>query len=352
MHGIDIADWQAGIDVSAVPSDFVIVKATGGTGFINKYFNSMADKALSSGRKLGIYHYARESSCPGSPQDEAAHYLSIVQGYKGLFVPALDWEADAQALPIAWAREWLETVERALGATPIFYAGAGYVNSTNCDKIKRYPLWKASYLNRYQGVGYVENPYDSWGSGSWDRTTIYQYTSTGRLPNWDNNLDLNYCYGDGRSWDALCGKRPEQVPGDPVNDAGLKYRVHVENLGWLKPARDGQTAGTVGFGLRAEAIEFLGIPKGWKLRVHAHMEGIGWKTFDVEEGTVVGTIGEARRLEMLQVEVVERPKGDKRRLQFKVHEQDTGWKADTPEGFASGSDGQARRLEAFRFWID
>jgi uncharacterized protein YjdB len=50
--------------------------------------------------------------------------------------------------------------------------------------------------------------------------------------------------------------------------------------------------------------------------------------------------------------VVERPIGDTRKLRFRVHEQNAGWKAWTDEGFASGTDGLARRLEAVQFVIE
>lgn len=35
MNGIDIASYQTGINLSVVPCDFVIVKATEGTGYVN-----------------------------------------------------------------------------------------------------------------------------------------------------------------------------------------------------------------------------------------------------------------------------------------------------------------------------
>ena len=33
LNGIDISNWQKGIDLSKVPCDFVICKATEGTGY-------------------------------------------------------------------------------------------------------------------------------------------------------------------------------------------------------------------------------------------------------------------------------------------------------------------------------
>lgn len=34
LNGIDISNWQAGINLSAVPADFVIIKATEGTTYV------------------------------------------------------------------------------------------------------------------------------------------------------------------------------------------------------------------------------------------------------------------------------------------------------------------------------
>lgn len=36
LNGIDISNWQAGIDLSVVPCDFVIAKATQGTSYISQ----------------------------------------------------------------------------------------------------------------------------------------------------------------------------------------------------------------------------------------------------------------------------------------------------------------------------
>lgn len=37
LHGIDIASWQAGINIAATDADFVIIKVTGGCGYENPY---------------------------------------------------------------------------------------------------------------------------------------------------------------------------------------------------------------------------------------------------------------------------------------------------------------------------
>jgi len=143
---------------------------------------------------------------------------------------------------------------------------------------------------------------------------------------------------------------PAQVPGDPVNNAGFVYQGHIQNLGWEDPVRDGQVAGTVGFGLRLEALR-IDPPEGYKLRIRVHEQNIGNVVYDNVthgNGIVIGTTGQALRLEALGIEVIERPPGDNRELQYRLHQQNTGWKAWTKEGFTSGSDGLALQLEAIQ----
>lgn len=142
--------------------------------------------------------------------------------------------------------------------------------------------------------------------------------------------------------------KPEQVPGKAYNNKGLKYRAHVQDIGWCPWVRDGQVAGTTGFSKRLEAITFEP-PEGVVLRVKVHQETRGWSTYqDAKHGApvTVGTTGQSKRLEGICIEAVEMPKGW--RLEYRVHVQQYGWLAWTPAGYATGSDGQSRRMEAIQ----
>lgn len=54
LNGIDIASWQSGINVgtNGVAADFVIIKATGGTGYVNPDCDRAFQQAIKSGKKL------------------------------------------------------------------------------------------------------------------------------------------------------------------------------------------------------------------------------------------------------------------------------------------------------------
>lgn len=348
LHGIDIASWQAGIDVAATSADFVIVKATGGTSYTNPYWRQWAEDTLAAGKLLGLYHFAHEYGYE-SAYDEARHFIDTVADFKGKFIPILDWEGEAIGNGQWWAKEWLDTVASELGATPWFYGYASDVNSSDYSGITNYPLWMASYLYRYDGADFVDNPDQTWDTGAWSDLTAYQYTSTGDIDGYDGNLDLSVFYGTREDWEKMCG-----ATDDPINNAGMKYRAHSENVGWQEWKRDGQIAGTTGRALRLEALQ-IDPPEGWELTVRPHIANIGWETFEgITHGNdiVIGTTGQSLRMEDLIIEVVKRPEGDNRKLYFMVHQEIVGWKGWTEEGFASGTDGMGQRLEAIRIKIE
>ena len=203
LRAVDISSAQAGISPASLDCDIVIVKATGGNSYVNPYWRQWADEVLASGKQLGLYHYACEYGIATSGKEEARFFLSNVEDYIGKAVLILDWENQALMQPVLYAREWLDAVA-SKGCTPMFYGYASNVNSTDYSMLVDYPLWMASYLNRYQWSGWVD-PDNIWGTGDWDSMTMYQYTSTGRIAGWGNSLDLSVFYGDSAAWKRLEG---------------------------------------------------------------------------------------------------------------------------------------------------
>ena len=169
-------------------------------------------------------------------------------------------------------------------------------------------------------------------------------TNTGPYYNYPWDCYLRYVGKD----------EPHQVPGEPMNDAGLWYRSHVEDLGWLDAVHDGQVAGTEGFNLKWEALK-ISPPEGWKLEIRLHIANVGWKRYIVEYGKsdpIMGSVGENQAIENVGIRVLKRPENTKKkRLYFCVHQSNYGWKAWTLEGNTSGTDGMNTPLEAIRMVI-
>ena len=157
-------------------------------------------------------------------------------------------------------------------------------------------------------------------------------------------------------WRVLRPSYEKNVPKQPdskrINDAGLAYRAHVQDAGWLPVVHDGQVAGTVGCRARLEALKFSP-PKGVRLTVNAHMQGIGWKSYEnIERGKydpVVGTVGERRRLEAVQIHADGLAKG--KRIRYRAHVQGIGWQPWVESGKTAGTTGRSLRLEAIQVEI-
>ena len=150
-------------------------------------------------------------------------------------------------------------------------------------------------------------------------------------------------------------KRIKQIPGKAKNDNHLWYRAHCQNLGWLDPVHDGQTAGTTVFSARLEAllIDLRTIREKYpdaKLSGDFHIQGIGWvHVDDIEHDTILGTIGKSLRLEAFRLHLTGVP--DKK-LYYEAHVQDIGWQGVRKDGEMAGTTGQSKRIEAVRIWME
>ena len=199
-HGIDVSSHQAGIDFGVVPADFVIVKVTEGTWYVNSDWRDQVASALANGKRLGLYHFADDDDVSA----QVEHFLGQIGDYAGRVPLWLDWEADAVPLGPGAARAWLDAVAARTGTTPGVYLNGIGVDSGDWTTVAaRYPLWYAggpSYSSYGQAYSDPVVPdVDYWGA-----PLIHQYTEDGYLPGWGSHLDLNRLR-DRAAWDAMVG---------------------------------------------------------------------------------------------------------------------------------------------------
>lgn len=117
----------------------------------------------------------------------------------------------------------------------------------------------------------------------------------------------------------------------------IKYKAHVQRVGWQTFVGDGEMAGTTGQALRMEAICII---SDMDIYAKAHLEDLGWLDYGkVNGGKIIGTEGEGRRLECLCLQ------GN---FEYRVHIQGSGWSTWThADGIATlGSVGEELRIEA------
>lgn len=216
LNGIDIASYQAGLDLAKVPCDFVIVKATQGTGYVNPSCSGHVEQALKLGKAVGVYHYVSG----GNAVAEANYFVDNCKNWVGKVLFCIDWESNQNS---AWGNEsYLEQlvnqVKARTGMPPMIYVQASrYSQVAAVAKRTNSGLWIAQYANM-NATGYQASP---WNEGAYS-CAIRQYSSAGRLAGWNGNLDLNKFYGDRAAWNKYVGSGSgasvptPAAPSDPL----------------------------------------------------------------------------------------------------------------------------------------
>lgn len=207
LNGIDISSWQSDIDAGAVDGDFVICKATEGTGYVSPSCDRQYQAAKKAGKLLGVYHYANG----GYAVAEADYFLENVSGYIGEAILCLDWESQNNPRfnkggDAAWIKTWCDRVYEKTGVRPLVYLSASYRSLAN--GIGDYGLWIAQYANM-DATGYQNSP---WNEGAYS-CAIRQYSSCGRLSGYSGNLDLNKAYMDAAAWKRYANPKGEASTG-------------------------------------------------------------------------------------------------------------------------------------------
>lgn len=222
MNGIDVSNHQNGINLSVVPCDFVITKATQGTSYINPDCDRAYQQAKAAGKCLGVYHYAGG----GGAVAEADFFLKNIQGYIGEAIIVLDWEGyqnSAYDQGPAYAKQFLDRIYEKTGVRALVYMSKSVCNAYDWSAIAaNHGLWVAQYANN-NPTGYQSNPWtDSKGYGAWSGPAIFQYSSSGRLSGYNGNLDINIAYMDREGWNKYAGKgnatKPPVTPTPPADN--------------------------------------------------------------------------------------------------------------------------------------
>lgn len=207
LHGIDIASYQSGLNLATVKGqiDFVVIKGTEGTNYVNPYCDPHFQQAKQAGILRGVYHYAKA----GNATAEANYFCDNCIGYKGDAIPVLDWEENQS---VAWVNEWVKVVRSRWGVSPIIYANPWRFNQGGVDK--DCGRWVASYPA-------VSHPTfkmaESWDCPDADGLVcMWQFCSDGRLNGYNGNLDADLFYGDAKAWNAYAGVKSAQTTQQPT----------------------------------------------------------------------------------------------------------------------------------------
>lgn len=198
LYGYDISKWQS-VGTGDSAKDFIICKATEGSGYVDPNCDKHYQRAKKQGKLLGVYHFARPDLNKGTAgaKAEAAYFVKNIKGYIGEAILVLDWEQPGTTGQVDWAKAWLDEVYRLTKVRPLIYSSASVINGNNWSSISgNYGLWIAGYPNAYN----VKNPPTPtvknmpYKIGSWAFWAIWQYSSSA------GTLDRDIANMDATAW--------------------------------------------------------------------------------------------------------------------------------------------------------
>ncbi len=224
-YGIDVSKWNRDINWTQVAQsgvEFVMIRcgyrgnSTGGI-VMDPYFRQNISGALNAGLPVGIYFYSQAISVAEARQ-EAQWVISVLKDYHISFPVVFDYEGLGEnrikdvtkSERSDFAIAYLNEIKKA-GYTPMMYASKNgltnnwetsrIVSSTGCR------VWMAHYTEGGKPSNYTGH-YDMW-----------QYTSMGRVPGINGDVDMNIAYWPAGNSSASAS-RVDRVTASAVDEAG------------------------------------------------------------------------------------------------------------------------------------
>lgn len=204
FFGIDIASWQAGLDMSRVKAEgfsYVIAKATEGADYTNPRYWEQRDGARANGLLFGAYHYVKGAD---SARAQVDRYESVEPDRK---IPVmLDHELTSGNAGVLWAVH-NEFVARGYRVNLVYlprWYWSGHIGSPDLTGLP--PLMSSNYGN--ERAGNPRGIYPGDGDVGWNGyaglgVAIFQYSQKGAVAGYA--LDVNAFRGTAAELAALFG---------------------------------------------------------------------------------------------------------------------------------------------------
>ncbi len=195
VYGIDVSEHQENVDwqqVKAAGIEFVMIRVgwrgyTQGELFADTLAQTHYAGAKAAGLKVGAYIFS-QAVTPEEGAEEAAYLLEQTKDWDINMYLALNWEytgeesrtaaVDARTLTDI-TKAFCQRVEQANKRSMVYFDA--YLASTRLylEELRGYPFWLAQYAQEMD----FSHP-----------VTMWQYTSTGKVPGIDGDVDLNRYY--------------------------------------------------------------------------------------------------------------------------------------------------------------
>lgn len=130
----------------------------------------------------------------------------------------------------------------------------------------------------------------------------------------------------------------------------INMKAHVQNYGWKKDTYlCGDNVGTVGESRRLETVKInkVNTTLAGSIKYRVHVQNIGWMDWK-KDGEEAGTTGKSLRIEAMQIQLTSEL-SDKYDVYYRVHVQNKGWLGWAKNGEIAGTTGMSLRVEAVQF---
>ena len=161
--------------------------------------------------------------------------------------------------------------------------------------------------------------------------------------------DMNTIKAVGTSDGQTYSDEVSGIKAENKNSAtSIKYQTHIQSIGWQEAKKDGQTSGTIGKGLRMEALKVKLQNKkyGGNIEYRTHIAQKGWQDWK-KNGQTAGTTGEKLAMEAVRLKLTGEL-AEHYDIYYRVHSQSYGWLGWAKNGEIAGTAGLAKRMEAIQ----
>lgn len=128
----------------------------------------------------------------------------------------------------------------------------------------------------------------------------------------------------------------------------MEYSSHVQNIGWQNYVNNGNTSGTVGQGLRLEALKIRLGDNSYEgnIEYSTHVQDYGWVNYSSND-SISGTIGQSKRIEAIKIRLTGEI-SNYYDVFYRVQCQDFGWLGWTCNDRIAGTTGGGYRIESIQ----
>lgn len=191
IYGIDVSHHQGNIEWNKVDNwnnkkiDFVYVKATEGSSYIDPKYHLNIKGAKEKGILVGSYHYFRTTS---SPEQQFLHFKNIVDKDLQDLIPMIDLEENKTLNSEEYnerVEKFLDLVKKYIGKKPILYSTQRFYNTHFKNRYISY-YWNVARYNTKKQPNLLDN----------NKITVWQFSDKSQVYGIPKPVDLNIIYKD------------------------------------------------------------------------------------------------------------------------------------------------------------